>query len=449
MVAKHKPPALLSLFPLRTVWTLALNNALVAPPAFSGTRAYFPIGGDRLVAYDLVSGQQLWIVSTPVRSAPAIGEGLIFVVEPEAISALREADGGVAWSLPYSERLAAPLVWDNGWLIAAETSGVVLAFRASDGYLVWRRNIGWQLHAPPTLAADRVYLSAGDGRLVALRIDTGAPVWEHRLGGPPNEVLALDDRLCVGSNDNFLYCLGAEKGNVLWRWPTGADVIGRPAADDTRVYFVSLDNLLRGLDRKSGAQLWKRALPVRPTTGPVLAGATVLVTGLDPAPLAYLTKDGTPAGDIPPDGVVAAPPSLVRVPGALLPFIVLVTEVTSPKAPTVHGDDAFDQSRRLLPIDAPAQSSRGPRKPGVGLAGLDGCRARDDVRATGEAIAHAPRPSSVPVVAVQRDVRGQRRQADVLEHQAAQQQRRELERKDGQPDQRDERDESDAGPGER
>ena len=33
----------------------------------------------------------------------------------------------------------------------------------------------------------------------------------------------------------------------------GAAVIGRAAADDTHVYFVALDNLLRAHDRKNGA----------------------------------------------------------------------------------------------------------------------------------------------------------------------------------------------------
>ena len=44
----------LPLTPVETVWALALNNALTAPPAYDGTRGFFPIEGDRLVAYDLI-----------------------------------------------------------------------------------------------------------------------------------------------------------------------------------------------------------------------------------------------------------------------------------------------------------------------------------------------------------------------------------------------------------
>jgi len=325
-IAARKPSsAPRPFFPARTVWTLALNNALTAPPAFSGANGYFPIEGDRLVAYDLASGRQLWIVSASIRSAPATGDGLIFVDQPGAIAAVRESDGGVQWSLPYDERLAVPLVWDNGWLIAADTSGAVVAFRGTDGRLIWRRDIGAQIHAPPALAADRVYVPSADGRLIALQVETGAPVWEHRLGGPPNDILALDERVYVGANDNFLYCVAAAKGDILWRWPTGADVIGKPAIDEVHVYFVSLDNVLRSLDRKSGAQIWKRALPLRPTAGPLVVGNAVVVTGLGPAPRAFLAKDGSPAPDLPAGGVVAAPPRIVTVPAAPAPFLILMT----------------------------------------------------------------------------------------------------------------------------
>jgi outer membrane protein assembly factor BamB len=350
IAARKSPSGPRPFFPVRSVWTLALNNAITAPPLFSGANGYFPIEGDRLVAYDLATGTQLWIVPATIESAPAAGDGLIFLAEPGAIAALRESDGGVQWHLPYDKRLAVPLVWDNGWLIAADTSGRVTAFRGTDGHQIWRRDIGAQIHAPPALAADLVYISAADSRLIALRVNTGAPVWEHRLGGAPNDILALDDRVYVGSDDNYFYCVSATKGDILWRWPTGADVIGKPAIDARHVYFVSLDNVLRSLDRKTGAQIWKRALPMRPTAGPLLAADAVIVTGIAPAPRAFLTKDGTPAPDLPAGGVVAAPPAIITVPGEANPFlIVMATDIAK-------GSTVMAMTRSIDPAVAPSLS---------------------------------------------------------------------------------------------
>ena len=165
-----------------------------------------------------------------------------------------------------------PLVWDNGWLIAATTPAAILAFRATDGILIWRRDIKSPAHAPPALAADRVYVPTDDGRVVALRVDTGAPVWERRLGGAPNDILALDDRLYVGSKDNFFYCLMADDGRVDWRWRTGGDVIGRPVADERYgVFRVARQRAARAQPQQRRAAVEEGAAAAA-HLGPVRAG---------------------------------------------------------------------------------------------------------------------------------------------------------------------------------
>jgi outer membrane protein assembly factor BamB len=315
----------LSIFPLRALWTLPLNNALTAPPAFDESRGYFPIEGDRLVAYDLVTGRQIWTASCHVEMAPTPGGDLVFTAESESLLARQATDGSIRWQLPFSDQLAVPLVWNNGWLVAATRAGDVLAFRGSDGSLIWQHRFASAAHAQPTLAANRVYVPTDDAHVSALKVENGAPIWERRLGGAASQILALDDRLYVGSQDNFFYCLDPRDGTVEWRWRTGADVIGLPAVVERTVYFVALDNVLRGLDRHSGAQRWKRALPLRPTTGPVTAGDTVIVTGIAPTLLAYFTHDGTPAGELTTDGEVAAPLHLFAYQGAIGPGVIVVT----------------------------------------------------------------------------------------------------------------------------
>ena len=277
------------------MWALVLDNQLTAPPAYDDTHAFFSIEGDRLVAYELPSGKQAWIVSAHPRMEPATGGGLLFLIEPGTLKARRAADGSIAWELPFEEEVAVRSVFDNGWLIVSTEAGEILAFRAADGHLVWRRDMKSRASAPPALAAERVYVPVSDGRVVALRVEDGEPVWERRLGGVPNDILSLDERLYVGSKDNFFYCLMTEDGRIDWRWRTGGDVIGRPIADQRRVYFVSLDNVLRALNLKSGGQHWMRPLPMRPVSGPIRAGSTIVVSGVAAALHAYDVSDGKPA----------------------------------------------------------------------------------------------------------------------------------------------------------
>ena len=315
--------------PVDTVWGLALNNALTAPPVFDGTLAFFPIEGDRLVAYDLLSGTQKWIATERPLMQPAAGNGLLFLLEADTLKALRAADGTVEWELPFADTPAVPPVWDNGWLVLALASGEVRAYRATDGQLIWQRDLKSRAHALPALAADRVYVPTTDGRIVALRVDSGEPLWERRLGGAPNDILALDERLYAGSQDNFFYCVMAADGRIDWRWRTGGDVIGRPVADQRLVYFVALDNVLRAMNLVTGGQQWMRPLPMRPAWGPVRAGSTLVVAGESPPLRAFNIKDGLQVGTLTATGLdtyakAAAAPYVMEHPVRHLPMILML-----------------------------------------------------------------------------------------------------------------------------
>jgi outer membrane protein assembly factor BamB len=328
-IDRTSPP----LTPVENVWGLALNNSLTKTPAYDGTLAFFTIEGDRIAAYDLIEGTQRWLVTAHPEMAPVAGDGFVFIREADRLLALRSSDGAIGWQLPLADKLAVSPVWDNGWLIIALVTGEVRALRASDGQLIWTRDLKSPAHAAPALAADRVYVPTSDGRIVALRVDSGEPIWERRLGGAANEILALDDRLFTGSQDNWFYCVMAADGRVDWRWRTGGDVIGKPVSDDHYVYFVSLDNVLRAMNMVTGGQQWMRPLPMRPAWAAVRAGSTIVVAGQAPPLRAFNLKDGVAAGtltgvatqapEVPPAGAAdpgeaaqkKAPPPLVALPG--------------------------------------------------------------------------------------------------------------------------------------
>jgi len=300
------------LFPARSVWTIPLGAPLNAPPLFSATRAYFALGDGRVDAYDLLTSKRLWTIPRTVTTRPALGDGLVFVAERESLLALRESDGTTVWQQTLPEPLAVPIVWDNGWLITASQSGVVAAIRAVDGTVIWQQNVDSPPSAVPALAADRVYVPTVDQRIMALQVKTCELLWTRSLGGTLLSVLAFDDRVYIGSTDNFLYCLLPRDGGINWQWRTGADLVGLPAVDERRLYVVSLDNVLRALDRRSGSQRWLRALPLRPTTGAVRAEDQLIVSGVSPMLRAYAIHDGRPMGQMDAPGDLAAPPHVVQ-----------------------------------------------------------------------------------------------------------------------------------------
>jgi outer membrane protein assembly factor BamB len=299
-----QPPAWLS-----PVWTISLPGEPAALPAYDAAQAYVPLRDNRLVALSLTTGEVRWSIDLGVPGAPAAGDGLVFVAAPRAIEARVREDGSVRWRLPIDGSVAGPLLWDQGWLLAVMDSGTAIAIRARDGESIWQRALGAPANVVPSLGPDRAYFPLMDGRVVAVNLRTGVPVWERKLGGPPAQILVLDDRLFVGSADNFFYCLDSSNGGVKWRWRTGGDIIGRPAVDAKSVYFVAADNVMRSLDRGNGNQRWKGSLATRPAGGPLLLDDNLLlVSGIAPQVWAYRKKDGLLAAEAPAPAELAAPP---------------------------------------------------------------------------------------------------------------------------------------------
>jgi outer membrane protein assembly factor BamB len=315
----------LQLFPVATMWTLALNNGLAAAPAFDGKRGFFPLEGDQLAAYDLVEGRQLWIAPVQTSVEPVTGNGFVFVFGPESLVALRIEDGTVAWRIPHADGLAVPPALAGELLVTATSTGDVVARRARDGATLWRRPLDTPAHARPEITGTRIFVPTSDAAVVALDSRTGAPLWNTKLGKSGNEVLAAGERLYLGSEDRYFYCLNAGSGVVEWRWPTGANVIGRPVVDEQTVYFVSLDNVLRALNVSNGVQRWKSPLPVRPITGPLKWSQTLVVTGTAAGLKAYNAEDGKPAGQASTPSELSAPPYLVNEPSQPFPILLAVT----------------------------------------------------------------------------------------------------------------------------
>jgi outer membrane protein assembly factor BamB len=323
--ASAKSSDTLALIPVRQVWALSLNTHIVTQPAFAGTRGFFAVEDNRLAAYDLSSGTRLWLVDARPVFAPVAADDHLVIAEAEALVGLHAEDGSEAWRVALDEPVAARPTAAGHSIVVTTKSGTVHLMRVNDGTIVWSQEVGAPAGASAASDGRHVYVPISDGRIVALSEDTGERVWERRIGGKPGGMLPVGDRLFAGSDDNFFYCLLVKDGQIDWRWRTGGDIVGVPAADSHTVYFASLDNVVRALNQKSGGQRWMRALQLRPTSGPQLAGKTVVIAGPSPAIRTLSAQDGTPTPDIPTgDDVVAAPYTLFA-PVTGLPMVVVVT----------------------------------------------------------------------------------------------------------------------------
>ncbi len=274
-------------------------------------------------AFALGDGRPLWQAPLDTNQSPTLADGVVYLLGRDGLTALASASGSLSWQVPLD---AAPRVRPavrSGWVVVPLDDGTLVALDARDGRTIWRRTDLTPASAPPTLASDRVYLPVVDGRILSLDLAEGRTLWERHLAGQPTEILALGDRLYVGSSGDAFYCLAARDGALLWRWRTGADVLGPPTFADRRVFFVALDNMLRAVDWRSGVQRWARPLVGRPAAPPWLSGDVVVVPLLGAELPLFFQRDGQSAGTLATRADLVVPPLLVETRPD--PSLVLVT----------------------------------------------------------------------------------------------------------------------------
>ena len=348
-------------FPLDVKWSATLPAPPGFAPAFDQDYAYISVRPNLLVALFLKDGKAAWSVECPMTAAPAAGDGLVFAGSDGLIEARSQATGRAQWRRPIEGKVTA-LYWDTGWLLASTESGPLLALRAADGEILWRRDLGAPLQAAPAPAGDRLYLGLKDGRILAVLLQTGEDVWTHQLTEAAVGILPVGDRVFVGALDNQLHSLDAKDGETNWNLRTGADVLGQPVLDTKRVYFVALDNVLRGHSRNGGSMLWKRVLPMRPFTGPILSGNILIVSGVASELRAYQAVDGKAAGEHVVKGaeneemLLAAAPHLTSH-----GFLILVTKGGQVRALGTQGTPPADGT----PPATPPAGEPAPPEPAV------------------------------------------------------------------------------------
>lgn len=187
-----------------------------------------------VVALDPATGKQYWQrnLLTPLRSAPIIHEGKIYIITmTNTLQQLSLADGTLGWNHAGIVEtasflgMASPAIADD-LVIAPYSSGEVFGLRALNGRMVWEENLGGSkrtgtlpsmadIQAQPILHNGRLYVASNSGRFVALDVRTGRRVWEADAGSTSTPWIA-GNTIYMLTTDSQLAALALDTGRVRW-----------------------------------------------------------------------------------------------------------------------------------------------------------------------------------------------------------------------------------------
>jgi len=123
----------------------------------------------------------------------------------------------------------------------------------------------------------------------------GSQVWQAKLGGIgfPLAVAARADQFVAAGDDGTVLALDAGSGRELWRANAGSRLSAGVGFDGRFASVVTRDNELVVFN-EGGQERWRKRLPARVLTAPLVAGERVFVLRVDRVVQAFDVLDGRP-----------------------------------------------------------------------------------------------------------------------------------------------------------
>lgn len=189
--------------------------------------------------------------------AMALREALLVLSESD----LDEAD---------LERRLAPKegVRDIDGATAGETPAATLKAGISQIKPLWVFRCEDEIRTRPAMAKGIVFVGAYDNNLYAVTADKGEFLWKYPTGGGiGSSPIIHEDAVLFGSSDGSLYSLQLRKGRLNWQFKAEAPIYSTPAVRFDHVFFGSDDGFFYALNAMRGQLYWKTNVysPVRST----------------------------------------------------------------------------------------------------------------------------------------------------------------------------------------
>ena len=187
-----------------------------------------------VVALDAATGKQIWQrhLQTPIRSAPIIADGKIYVISMNnTVQEMSFADGSLGWTHAGIQESAsflgaASAIVTDDLVVVPYSSGEIFGLRRINGRMAWQENLAStkrvgtlpamaDIQGQPVIYNGRVHVISHSGRFVALDVCSGKRIWEADAGSIQTPWFA-GDTIYLVTTENQLAALSSEDGHVRW-----------------------------------------------------------------------------------------------------------------------------------------------------------------------------------------------------------------------------------------
>lgn len=235
---------------------LASNRQFAHPTYYRGF-LYCGTQPGGLVCLDAETGRFVWeqkndSVLKGIRTCPSVNDDSVFFVDVESRGFLLDSlSGREIWQFDSNRTETAmsdPLAIGDTYIIGLP-SGLVQALTA-DSDIIWTTMFTNGIECTPMLEGNTIYFTGLDGIFYEADAKTGSVSLATQLSGRSDSTpLIHNGNAIVCDDDNFVYCLSTNTGEILWK----LEVEGVPMSlcigfDNSIVIFSSSNAVFHKLD---------------------------------------------------------------------------------------------------------------------------------------------------------------------------------------------------------
>lgn len=285
--------------PLTRRWLARVSQGFLGPMALRGDTLIGAGYDRRVVALDLASGRKLWEVRlNGGASAGIAGRGdTVFAASDRpdgSVQAMHRATGDVIWRRRRTGRIALPLLLTDSLVVAAPSTGNVLALDRARGKVQWMHRMA-PLAVPPEAGASGELVVATDDSVYRLAISDGKLLAAVPAPGAVSAPwIRYDSLLILVTGSGVVAAMRVSDLGVAWQVEVDGPVLVPPAISGDTAWVVTQTGHLFRI-RLPDHKLERFAALADPVSAPPTPWREWLLVGMADGTLRALDADGVEA----------------------------------------------------------------------------------------------------------------------------------------------------------
>jgi outer membrane protein assembly factor BamB len=295
--------------PLQTAWTKDIGDGsgrkgrVLAPPVIAGGTIYTVDSGYNVRAMDEATGDTRWTYKVEAVQREATREGKTsFIDRIRDPLTLTDGDGSD------KEGVGGGLAFAEGKLFVSSGLGRLVALDPASGGLIWSKQTRVPMHSAPVVDSGRVFVISDDNELFAMNANTGEVLWTYQGIVETARMLtspapAVDGDVVIAPfSSGELVALRVQNGGVLWQDALSSsarltplaslnDIAGGPAVADGYVLASAQSGVTSAFDLRTGQRIWSQ--PAGSLSIPLIVGDLVYTVTTDGQVAAMSKLDGS------------------------------------------------------------------------------------------------------------------------------------------------------------